>query len=307
MRRMRLLGAAALLAAVLLAGCNLLDPVYDDGRDVASLLEDARFARAAGDYDRAINLLERALRIDPSNQTVRLELAVTLMRRDQLSLLHLESVTAHLLSGRGASGAAGRPAGEVACTFGEDATLEPFDPQALSDFNAISAARTTLARILELLNQPASADEAPAMPTAFLALQICDIIRDGALDYDREAVLEALYDRFDNDEQVTSALTMNAVALTLSAYVALFEQPDLQIDWFIVDGEDVGGCVAAEHYDLFIHRAQEQVGRAGRALLALDLLMAHSGNASYATYVDDALALYLTIETAETNPCFLPD
>jgi tetratricopeptide (TPR) repeat protein len=307
MRRLRVLGATALLATMLVAGCNLLDPVYDHGSDVATLLEDARFARAAGDYDRAINLLERALRIDPNNQTVRLELAITMMRRDQLSLLNLESVTTHLLSGMGASGAAGRPGGEVSCTFPDTSIVEPFDPRAVEDFPAISAARPAIERVLELLTAPASSDEAPAMPAAFTELQICDAIVDGELAYDREAVLAALNARFDTHEQVTSALTMTAVSLTLAAYVALFEQPDLEVSWFTVDGEDIGGCVAAEHYDLFVQRAQEQVGRAGRALLALDLLLAHSGNAGYATYVDDALALYQSIETAETNPCFIPD
>jgi hypothetical protein len=302
---MRFILPLCLLGALVVSGCNLLEAFYDEGNDVDTLLEDARYARAAGDFDRAVSILERALAQDRSHPRVRLQLASTLMQREGLTFLHLERVITHLVGSLDQPATAGRSAASDAavCTFSSSAATEPFDPRAFEGFDAISGSRATLRYVIELLNDPAVSTETPAMPAELTGIDVCSVVSTSGLAYDRSGVLAALRTQFGSDEAVTSALSTNSVALTLAAYVALFEQPDLPVSWFIVDGSNVGACMAEGHYDLFIQRAQGEVQRVGQAILSLDLLMAHSGNAQYSAYVDDALELYASVEANELNPC----
>jgi hypothetical protein len=292
---MRFILPLCLLGALVVSGCNLLEAFYDEGNNVDTLLEDARYARAAGDFDRAVSILERALAQDRSHPRVRL----------QLTFLHLERVITHLVGSLDQPATAGRSAASDAavCTFSSSAATEPFDPRAFEGFDAISGSRATLRYVIELLNDPAVSTETPAMPAELTGIDVCSVVSTSGLAYDRSGVLAALRTQFGSDEAVTSALSTNSVALTLAAYVALFEQPDLPVSLFIVAGSNVGACMAEGHYDLFIQRAQGEVQRVGQAILSLDLLMAHSGNAQYSAYVDDALELYASVEANELNPC----
>ncbi len=294
----------ALGATGVLTGCNALDPFYDEGGSIENLVDDARFARDNGDFDRAVDLLEDAFEHDDENPEVRLELSSTLMQRDNLNLLDLERVTQHLLSAvESEAGTGMRGFAADTCTFDAGEAAVPFDPTAVEDYDDITGAGATLARVTELLNEHEGI-ESPGMPTELTSLNICSAIDGGTLNYDRDAVLAAVNDRFGDDAAATRALTVNAVALTLQAYVALFEQPDLPVDWFIVDGDDLGACMAESQFDLFVERAQGEVDRVGQALISLDLLLQNTGNDEYAEYVDDALEVYQTVETAELNPCF---
>lgn len=292
------------VTATLLAGCNLFEPVFDGADNVEALLEDARAARANGDYPKAIELLELALAIEPSHPVVRFELGTTLLRRDRLDLTTLEQVTSHLISARGGRGAGGGSAGDgQVCTFPADAAIEPFDPREVDDFEQLSNARPTLVWVIELLNDPSSPGESPAMPPELTDLDVCEVLHPTGLDYDRQLVLDALLAQFESPEQVTGALVTNAVAQTLTSYVNLFEQPDIPVDWFIVDNTDVGACVAEADYDLFVGRARAEVQRAGEALISLDMLVFHTGNGHYEVIVDDAIEVYHILESEDVSPC----
>jgi len=308
MRYPHALSCALLLGALLASGCNVLEPFYGDAESVLDLTEDARHARAAGDYVRAVALLEKALEKEPANPTVRVELSSTLMRRDRLTLLDLEKLTAHLFGALDGHAHAASPAlarapleGDV-CTFGPEASAEPFDPRS-PDYDRIVAARPTIRRVLDLLSDPEAPTETPALPPALTELDVCSVLVDDGVHYDRHAVLAAVRKRFETPEQVTAALTMNALALSLTAYVSLFEQPDLPVRWFAVDGAEVGACVAEGHYDLLVTRARAEVQRVGQALLSLDLLETHTNHAESAALVDKALELYQSVRGAELDPC----
>lgn len=302
-RKTTLVLTGLLLTVGMGTGCNIFDFAFDQGGDVATLVDDARHHRANGNYDKAIDLLQQALAIDPSNAEVRFELASTLMRRDGLDLFTLEQLTSHLL-GAGGAPLAGRGAAADSCTFEPGASVEPFDPRDFDSYQQILDARETLLWVIELLNDPDAPGEAPAMPEAFTSLNICNVLGPDGLDYDRDSVLNALYAQFgDDDDLVVGALTVNAIALTLLSYIELFEQPDLNVDWFIVDDTTVGACIASEHYDLFISRAQGEVQRAGQALISLDLLVYHTGNTQFAEIVADAADLYDLLQSEPMNPC----
>lgn len=296
--------AALVATAGIIGGCNIFESFIPEANEVDKILQDARHARSSGNLDRAVTLLTKALGLEPSNPVVRYELAFTLMRREKLDLMSLERVVSHLLSAR--SGHAARATAEGLCTFDTRRRAEPFDPRDLDGFEAIAAARPTLKWVLELLNDPSSPTEAPAMPAEFTSLDICEVITPDGLRYNRQQVLDALYNQFETEHQVTGALSTNAIALTLASYVNLFEQPDLRVDWFIVDGEDLGACIDESDYDLLVERAIGEVRRAGRALLAVDLLLEHAGNTSIQKIVDDALRYYHTFKIDEFNPCADP-
>jgi hypothetical protein len=289
------------MAAGLLAGCNVFEGAFSEGTDAEVLLEDARHARTSGDLEKAIRLFEKALVSAPSHPVVRFELASTLMRRDKLDLLTLEAALSHLQNATGTGSA--RSAQDQVCTFGLLDSAEPFDPTNFEAFDQISNARPTIKRVLELLNDPSSPTETPAMPSQLTSLDICEVITPTGLHYNRSAVLNALTNQFETHSQVTGALTANSVALTLGSYVNLFEQPDLNIGWYIVNGQDVGACATQEQIDLLTERARGEVQRAGQALISLDLLIHHSGNTNFVEVVDDATDFYHTLESDDFDPC----
>jgi len=305
MRKLFLLPLAALLLAS--SGCNVFAPFYSEGGDVATLLEDARHARASGDLARAISLLERALEQEPSHPIVRLDLSTALLQQKRLGLLELEALTRHFLDAFGVDQTAGRTAASDSCTFEPGTQTGTFDPRGAEGYAAVAAARPTLRRVVQLLSDPAAPTEAPAMPSAFTSLDICEAVSDGAFSdsyrLNRSAVLAALRNQFPTDAQVTAALSTAAVAYTLGSYVAIFEQPDLPVAWFTLEGDRVGGCVAAGQYDLFVSRTRAEVRQVGRALFALDLLMAFSGQQDYQEYVEDGLELLVGLDTGDFSPC----
>jgi hypothetical protein len=301
----RTLPVAVLLLAVLVSGCNVFAPFYSEGGDVDALLEDARHARAAGNLNKAIELLERAYEREPSNPVVRLDLSSTLMLRERLTFLEVEAVTRHILDALGRGDAlrgAARPAAEV-CTFEPGTATGTFDPRGADGYAQIVSARPTLRRVVELLSDPAAPTEAPALPAAFTSLDVCEVITPTGLNYNRNAVLAAIRNQFSTDTQVTAVLSTASVAYTLGSYVALFEQPDLPVVWYTLPDDGLGACVAEAQYDLLVERAQAEVRQVGRSLFALDLLMLHSGQDEFAEYVEDALDLYASFEDDDLAPC----
>jgi hypothetical protein len=300
----RTLPLAALLLAVLASGCNVFAPFYSEGGEVDALLEDARHARASGNLNKAVELLERAYEREPSNPVVRLDLGSTLMLREKLTFLEVEAVTRHILDALGHGDALrGASAAAEVCTFEPGTATAPFNPRGADGYAQIVSARPTLRRVVELLSDPAAPTEAPALPAAFTSLDVCEAITPAGLNYNRNAVLAAIRDQFSMDTQVTAVLSTASVAYTLGSYVALFEQPDLPVSWYTLPDDGLGACVAEAQYDLLVERAQAQVRQVGRALFALDLLMLHSGQDEFAEYVEDALDLYASFDDDDLSPC----
>lgn len=301
---------AVLLAAALTSGCNVFAPFFTEADDPLLLIEDARHARAAGDPARAVALLEKALQKDPTSATVQVELSATLLQRDRLTLLELERVTSHLLetlTGTALPPAAAHadapPEGRsLTCTFPPGSIAEPMDPRA-PDHARIAAGAATLRRVAALLADPEAPPGTTALPPALTRLDACSIVRDGAFRYDRAGVLATVRTRLGSPERTTAALAMHALTRTLGAYLELFEQPDLPVYWFVVNGAEAGACVAETDYDRFTARARTEIGRIGQALLSLDQLAAHTGQSDYDALVRDALAVYERLRAEDLDPC----
>lgn len=288
------------LLAVLLvvAGCNVLDPVYDEGGNVGALLDDARHARSNGDFERAAALLEEAHEQDPANAEVRLELAGTLLQREGLNSLDLVSqvvdfVQTYEADEAGAAARGLRSASADSCTWGGGEPTRSFDPASFPGYQTLLAAQPVLSRVQALLAGP----DGGVFPASFLALTPCTLLADGALVYDRAAVLDELYATFGGATSVRTVLLLHAVSLTLDAYVGVFEQPGLPVRWYLVGEEKrLGFCVAEEQVVALHDRTEREVARLGQALVALDLLVHDASSAPLEELRDEALALYESFE-----------
>ena len=296
----RFLLPSALAALLVIAGCNVLDPAYDEGGDVQALLEDARYARANGDFDRAAELLEEAYAQEPANPEVRLELAGTLLQREGLNSIDLVSQVVHFVEEHDA-GAGGQRSDGEACTWESAEPAQPFDPASFPEYGTILEARPVLNQVRDLL----AGTDGAILPAELLTLSPCEAIVDGEVVYDREVILDDLYATFDqNQNRVRTALLLNTVTLVLNAYVGVFEQPDLPVSWFIVgegESERLGYCVAPEQALTLQNRIDGEVSNVGRAMFSLDLLVHDANNAALAALRDEALALYEAME-ADLNP-----
>lgn len=297
----RLLAPSALAALLVIAGCNVLDPAYDEGGDVQALLEDARYARADGDFDRAANLLEEAYAQEPTNPEVRLELAGTLLQREGLNSIDLVSQVVAFVREHEAEPSGQRSGSADSCSWDSAEPTQAFDPSAFPEYQAILDARPVLNQVRDLLAGPDGA----ILPPELVTLSPCEAIVDGEVVYDRDAILGDLYAALGNDpNRVRAALVLNMVTLTLNAYVGIFEQPDLPVSWFIVgegESERLGFCVATEQAATLHDRIDTEVNNVGRAMFSIDLLVHDAHNAALASLRDEALALYETIE-AGLNP-----
>ncbi len=289
--------APSLLAALLVvAGCNVLDPAYDEGGSVQTLLEDARYARATGDFDRAAELLEAAYAQDPDNVQVRLELAGTLLQREGLNSIDLVGQVTDFVR-RSLDGEAGHRGGSAdSCSWESAEPTRPFDPGAFPEYRQILEARPVLNQVRDLLAGPDGA----ILPPSLVTLRPCDVVVDGEPVYDRDAILAELYATFGNDpNSVRAALLLNTVTLTLNAYAGIFEQPDVPVSWFLVgEPEDArfGYCIATEEVVTFEERITEEITNVGRAMISLDLLVHDGSNAALTELRDEALALYEAFE-----------
>ncbi|MEM1042459.1 MAG: tetratricopeptide repeat protein [Bacteroidota bacterium] len=303
--------ASALAVALTVSGCNLLDGAYSEGGSVENLVDDARFARANGDFERAVELLEEAFAEDPANAVVRLELATTLMQRDGLNSVDLISQVSNFISDATESAEGGFRApfasrSQVeACSYTSSETdREVFDPTEFGGYGDIIASLPTLERVRELLGGA----DGSVLPSQLLALSPCEAIVDGEVVYDRAAASQEIYDTFDGDQNlVRTALQLNAVGLILDAYSGIFEQPDLPVDWYLVGSEDnrrLGFCVADEPtLDLLYDRIDGRVADVGQALFSIDLLVFDDGSETLEDLRDEALELYVTFQEDVSRFC----
>lgn len=307
LRYKTILSITGLATLMVVAGCNVLDAAYDEGGSVTNNIEDAQHARANGDFDRAERLLRDAFEQEPGNPVVRTELSSTLLQREQLNLLTLEQVTAHILGEIDAPDEGARGAAGDSCTWNSSEPTQPFDPGAVDDYDEIVAASPILAEVIALLNDPASPVEPPVIPAALGELDPCAVIQDGALNYDRDALLDELRAHFDGDDRrVNAALTMNAVALTLGAYLDLFEDDAFPVAWYLVGEEEdlrLGFCMDHAHIDLFYENVDDNLDAIAEAFFSLDLLIYNSGDSQMQEYVDEALELYETFQESLGRFC----
>ncbi len=304
---------------LVITGCNVLDAAYEEGGSVENSIEDAQHARANGDLPRAEELLRDALEQEPGNAVVRTELSSTLLQRDSISFLSLEGVTTHILdeleaAGGGAvRGAASRSAASRggasadSCTWNSTEPTRPFDPSAVDDYDAFVTAAATLAEVLGLLNDAATPAEGPVIPAELGEIDVCSVVRDGELAYDRDALLGAMRARFGgNDRQVNAVLKMNAIALTLGTYVDLFESDAFPVAWYIVGEEEdvrLGFCMDRANIDPFYQRVDGNLDALAEAFFSLDLLIYNTGDDEWREIVDEALELFVTFEESFGRFC----
>ncbi len=304
------LAVSALAVALAVSGCNLLDGAYSEGGSVENLVDDARYARANGDFERAVQLLEDAYAEEPENAVVRIELATTLMQREGLNSVDLvgqvsDFVTEAIDSAEGATqaGDAARSGGESCSYTSSDPNREVFEPASFEGYSDIIASLPLLRRVRDLL-----AGDDGVLPAALRALSPCESIVNGEVVYDRVAASQELYDTFGgNQTLVRTALQLNAVVLVLDAYSGIFEQPDLPVDWYLVGSEDnrrLGFCVADEPtLDLLYSRIDDRVADVGRALFSIDLLVYDDGSETLEELRDEALELYVTFQEDVSRYC----
>ena len=313
LRNKTFLSLAGLAALLLVAGCNVLDAAYDEGGSVSNNIEDAQHARATGDFATAERLLRDALDQEPGNAVVRTELSSTLMQREQINLLSLEGVTRHVLdeietmTEGGAQGNGARGFRADSCTWNSSEPTQPFDPSAVEEYDEIVEDIPVLAEVIDLLNEPATPADPSVIPAALGELEPCTVIQDGTLVYDRDALLDEMRAHFDGDDQrVNAALTMNAIALTLGAYVDLFENDEIPVSWFIVGEEEdlrLGFCMDRTLIDPFYENVDGNLDAIAEAFFSLDLLIHNSQNEEYREYVDEALELYETFQESLGRFC----
>lgn len=268
---MRTSFAALALAALLvpaLAGCDESIPTTPD-----DLLLDARIARQAGDIDTAVDLLERAHEADAADPIVRIELASALFDQVDLDVADLDRIAQTFFEEGGTDEGLGVAAPFSAsnekgggCPYASDPTAEPFDPTEFEEYGDYLENAQVARRVRELLD-PVITDE--LRPDDFL----CTGIEDGALVYDADAALAALrgVDPEITDQQIASALAVNAVAETLDTYLFLTEELEDRTAWYRLADGSIGICPVGISEEELRALAEESIADMGEALLSVDL------------------------------------
>lgn len=293
------LGVALLLVAspLFLAAC-------DDGSvasDVGSLLTDARIARQSGDIDRAIVLLESAMAQDSENAPVRVELSSAYLDREGIDLLDVDRVALFLTTfeeGAATSNAPVQRVGET-CRYEDDPNAHPFDPSGYDEYVELFSNRDILATVLELLNgvDPTGVDLS-VIPEELRVLSLCDGIVDGELVYDNDAALASMRELGLSDDEITTALAVNAVARFLEAYFFVVEDVPQQTNWYHVTGEagdHIGVC--ADDPDALRAQVEVAIQNLGESMTSLDLRdHVLGGGTASSELVEHVLDAYESIE-----------
>ena len=298
---------AGLVAVLAIAGCNVLDAAYEDGGTVDNLIEDAYYARINSDFEQSEDLLREALDLAPEHPVVRMDLASTLMQGEHINLLDLERVTTYLLDEIETEGGQGRGTQSETCTWDSDEPARPFNPAAAEGYEEFVAVAPVLGEVLGLLNDAASPGAVPVLPERLGEIDACTLVESAAVSYNRDALLAPLRDNFDGDDRrISAALTMNAVARTLRAYLGIFESPDVPVHWFLV-GEPgdtrVGFCTEEDDLAPFRANVNVNLNALAEAYFSLDLLIYNGGNEEMRAYLDEALDLYTTLEASLGTFC----
>lgn len=311
-RLTRAFTAAALVAVLVVSGCNLLDAAYSEGGSVEENIEDARIARINGDFETAERLLRDAYAEDPTNAVVRLELATTLMQREEINSVSLVADVSTFVTDaiEGIEGE-GRPwdtssrfsSGEACSYTTSEPDRESFDPTGFEGYGDLLASLDILREVRALL----AGEDGAVLPASLLDLSPCEAIVDGEVTYDYDAVIGELEATFGNRNLVSTALQLNAFALILESYVGIFEAPDLPVAWYLVGSEDnrrLGFCADnPEALDQVYDRIDVHVADVGHALFSIDLLVRYGGDEALEELRDEALELYVTFQEDISRYC----
>ena len=268
------LGAAFLLVATpfFLAACD----GGDVASDVESLLIDARIARQSGDIDRAIALLESAMAQAPENAPVRVELSSAYLDRADVDLFDVDRVALFLTTYDEGSGAiSSSPVESVgaSCQYEDDPSAQPFDPGEYEGYVDLYSDRDLIESVLGLLNgaEPTGGDLS-IMPEELRVLSLCQGIVDGQLIYDRDAALASMRALGLSDDEITTALAVNAVARFFEAYFFVVEDIPQQTSWYHLEGaggDSIGVC--GDDPDALREQVEGALQDLGESVTSLDL------------------------------------
>lgn len=282
--------------AVFIAACDNAVPTSSD------LLTDARIARQAGDINGAVALLEEALQAEPQNAAVRVELASALLERDDLDLLDLDRVAAYLIdaSGQGATTpppASASKGGDV-CPYIDDPNATPFDPRDIEGYPELFENEALLQTIEGLLKGTDPDTDLSVIPDELRSLPLCGAVQDGELQYDRTAALAHLQGLGLTDQEIATALAVNAVTRFFSAYFFITEDIPQQTTWYRVEtAEGSTIAVCAEDEAALREQGEVAVKDLGEAMTSLDLrATVLGGDTSTEAIIDHAVALYEAVE-----------
>lgn len=281
-----------LLLLVALVSC---DEATGPDDDLGAVVSDAVAARQAGDYGRAVDLLEGALGRAPADPVVRVELATTLLQRDGLDLLDIDRIGRFLSQAGDAvqTAPARTSASGATCAAADEPGAEPFELAGVEGFDEIVANVESLTRAGEMLD--------PVIPAALRGFDVCTSVVGGALAYDREGAIAELEAQGLSREQVTQALAVNALARFLNAYRSVSDLAE-QATWYrLADGSVV---VCADDVDALRADAAPAVRDIGQAVLSLDARASLVGpNSVAADVVAVALDAYRQLERAVGEAC----
>lgn len=288
-----------LLAALLLFPLAACDETTGLDASVDVVVDDAIAARQGGDLPAAVSLLEGAFEREPSNATVRVELATTLLQRDGLDLLDLERISRFLTTAGDAEASAsateaGTSAPRASCAVANDPTAQAFDPTDVEGFDEIKDHLETIGRAADLLS--------PVIPDALQGFDACSSVVDGALSYDRDGALAGLGAQGLSENQIAQALAVNALARFLDAYLFIADELPQQTTWYRLADGSITICVDDE--DALRASAEQAVEDLGEAVLSLDARATLLGAESVAAdIVEQALDAYEDLRDAVADYC----
>ena len=133
------------LAAIIFAGCNVFEGLYEEGAsdDPIVLIADADIALERGDTQAAVSYLEKAVQQDPNNIRARAKLSSTILKRDRIDVLLLRSVVDDFLPDGSASKSGSQ---RQACRYtdGPGVSATPIDYRTSSEYQQLLAAVASL-------------------------------------------------------------------------------------------------------------------------------------------------------------------
>lgn len=285
---------ALLLASVLLplAAC---DETGGMSANVETAVEDAVIARQSGDYAAAVAILEDAYEREPDNAIVRVELATTILERDDVDLLDIDRIAQYVTRGTGAATAeATASEARGTCAAASDPTATEFDPTAYAGYADLTANAASIARALSLLQ--------PVMPAAIAGFSICTNVVDGQLAYDRDGAIAELRAQGLSEARVAQVLAVNALASLVDAYLFVSAELPAQTTWYrLADGSIT---ICADDEAALRAQAEAAVADLGEAVLSLDARASVLGaDSAAADLVDLALDAFEEIRDAVGEYC----
>lgn len=166
-----------LLGLLFIIGCNIFEPFHSEGKsdDVEVLLEDAKAALANNQPEKALEYLDKAMRIDPNHPAVRYYHAVAVMRVYGIEL------SAFFDAFKGAEESSPTPTGSLIQVFSkpkQDTLLFQLPEEELQNMlNAFSQVEWDLAPLVEgLRNNTISYADVPDPGDTYLSHGVSVII-----------------------------------------------------------------------------------------------------------------------------------